>query len=125
MGAPVNNPNHGCVALLYSLVHILSGIEKDEQEEFEYVIFDWKYNEESIHMMSDLLNIDINKIIYAPYVLIGDPFRLAYHMKDYIKMKAAKKKCDCIIDVTEGDSFSDIYGVAWLIGRTRVKLLIE
>lgn len=125
MGAPVNNPNHGCVALLYSLVHILSGIEKDEQEEFEYVIFDWKYNEESIHMMSDLLNIDINKIIYAPYVLIGDPLRLAYHMKDHIKMKAAIKKCDCIIDVTEGDSFSDIYGDAWLTGRTKVKLLIE
>lgn len=125
MGAPVNNSNHGCVALLYSLVHILSRIEREEQEDFEYVIFDWKYNEESIQMMSNLLKIDINKIVYAPYVLIGDPVRLVYHMKNYFKMKAAIKKCDCIIDVTEGDSFSDIYGDAWLKGRTKVKLLVE
>lgn len=125
MGAPVNNSNHGCVALLYSLVHILSEIEKEEQEAFEYVIFDWKYNEESIHMMSELLNVDNDKIIYAPYVLINDPVRLAYHVRDYIRMRAAIKKCDCIIDVTEGDSFSDIYGDAWLSGRTRVKLLVE
>lgn len=125
MGAPINNSNHGCVALLYSLIHILSQIEKEEQKDFEYVIFDWKYNDKCMHMMAELLNVDINKIIYAPYVLIGDPVRLAYHMVDYMKMKAAIKKCDCIIDVTEGDSFSDIYGDAWLVGRTRVKLLVE
>ena len=125
MGAPINNSNHGCVALLYSLVHILSKIEKEEQEEFKYVIFDWKYNEESIQMMSEQLNIDNTKIIYAPYVMINDPIRLVYHMRDYFRMRNAIRKCDCIIDVTEGDSFSDIYGDAWLSGRTRVKLLVE
>ena len=125
MGAPVNNSNHGCVALLYSLLHTLSEIEKEDNETFEYIVFDWIYNEESIHMMSDLLHIDSSKIKFAPYVLKNDIIRLAYHMKDYIKMKAAIKSCDCIIDVTEGDSFSDIYGDAWLTGRTRVKLLVE
>lgn len=66
MGAPINNSNHGCVALLYSLIHILSQIEKEEQKDFEYVIFDWKYNDKCMHMMAELLNVDINKIIYAP-----------------------------------------------------------
>lgn len=125
MGAPVDNSNHGCMALLYSLIHILSEIEKEEQDDYRYVIFDWNYNEEKIVMMSNILDIDRDKVIYAPYVLMLDPLRRLYHIRDYLRMKSEIKKCDCIIDVTEGDSFSDIYGDAWFTGRTRVKLLIE
>lgn len=125
MGAPVDNSNHGCMALLYSLIHILSKIELEENEEFEYIVFDWKYNEDKITMMSNVLDIERSKVGYAPYVLMLDPIRRMYHIKDYLRMKKEIKKCDCIIDVTEGDSFSDIYGDAWFVGRTRVKLLIE
>ena len=125
MGAPVDNSNHGCMALLYSLIHILSEIEKEGQDDYRYVIFDWNYNEEKIVMMSNILDIDRDKVIYAPYVLMLDPLRRLYHIRDYLRMKSEIKKCDCIIDVTEGDSFSDIYGDAWFTGRTRVKLLIE
>ena len=125
MGAPVDNSNHGCMALLYSLIHILSKIEEQEHGDYEYVVFDWKHNDDKIVMLSDLLDINKNKIIYAPYVLMLDPLRRLYHIKDYLRMKEEIKRCDCIIDVTEGDSFSDIYGDRLFVGRTRIKLMVE
>lgn len=125
MGAPINNPNHGCLALLYSLMFNLSSIEKERNEVFEYIIFDWEYNEENIKMMAQLLKIDAEKIHFAPYVMMVDPVRVAYHFNGFINMIREIKRCDCVIDVTEGDSFSDIYGDGWLRGRTRVKLLVE
>ena len=125
MGAPVNNPNHGCMALAYSLVADLNEIEKKLGKNFEYVFFDWIYEENKFEMMADILNIDRKKLIYAPYTLKDDLVHMLYHCKKYMQMKAEIKKCDCIIDVTEGDSFSDIYGDRWFVGRTRIKLMIE
>ena len=125
MGAPVDSTNLGCMALSYSLIYNLEQIEKETGKELQYIVFDWKYNEEKMNMIADELKVERKKISFAPYVMMVDPLRVAYHTIDFIRMIREIRTCDCVIDVTEGDSFSDIYGDAWFRGRTRVKKLIE
>lgn len=125
MGAPAHNPNHGCMALLYSLLYILKEIEAETQETFCFSVFDWKYSKKHMKMLSDLLEIPDGKIKFAPYVMLTDPLRLLYHLPQFFKMRRAIEACDVVIDMTEGDSFSDIYGDYLFFGRTNVKKYVE
>lgn len=125
MGAPADNPNHGCMALLYSLLHILCEIETESREEFQFTIFDWKYSEKHMKMLSGLLGIREDKLAFAPFVMLTDPVRFVYHLPQFIKMRRAIRECDVVIDLTEGDGFSDIYGDFLFFGRTNVKKYVE
>ncbi|MGN0473415.1 MAG: polysaccharide pyruvyl transferase family protein [Lachnospiraceae bacterium] len=125
MGAPAENANLGCMALAYSMIFCLNEIEKELNDDFKYVIFDWKYNQESFDMMARELDIDRAKIQFAPYTFSQDWIRGIYHLGAYCKMKKEIKKCDVVFDITGGDSFSDIYGDMRHKGRTSVKLLVE
>ena len=125
MGAPIVNSNHGCEALLYSLLIELEKVSKQLGETFDYVIFDWKKGKNYIARLSKETGVPSSHLHFAPYVLLQDPVRLFYHSIDLAQMIHKIKSCDVIMDVTEGDSFSDIYGDAWFTGRTKVKLLCE
>lgn len=125
MGAPTNSENLGCVALTYSLISVLQQISHEINEPFFYSIFEWKEDKKSVYLLTEQLGIDVSLIQIEPYVLLHNPIKMAYHTKEIFQMIRGIKKCDCIIDLTEGDSFSDIYGDRWFIGRTNVKLIIE
>lgn len=120
MGAPVNNPNHGCMALLYSL---LSNLE--EIGDFQYILFDWKYDAKSMERISKRIGVKREQLLFSPFVMRTDFVRYIYHFFSYQKMKKNIKACDFIIDLSEGDSFSDIYGDFLYKGRTNIKRLVE
>ena len=125
MGAPTNSGNLGCVALTYSLISVLENIRKTLNAEFTYVLFEWKYNQESFNALIKNINISADTLEYSPYTLISNPIKNIYHFTVLNKMKKKIKSCDLIIDITEGDSFSDIYGDEWFDGRTNIKLFVE
>jgi hypothetical protein len=120
MGAPIDSGNMGCMALTYSLLSCLEAVGKAENLDLSYKVFDWKYNEKKLQMLSEKLNIPKEKIEYGHYSSLNHPLKIAYHSVRTVKMIQDIRKCDCVIDLTEGDSFSDIYGDEWFRGRTKV-----
>lgn len=124
MGAPLDSENMGCLALSYSLLSCLEAIKKDTNEEITYVVFDWKCNKEKMKLLCQKVGIPEVRLEFGQYSVFNHPLKMAYHFARNIRMIRDIKKCDCVIDLTEGDSFSDIYGDEWFRGRTRVKLLI-
>ena len=116
MGCLVNCSNLGCVALTYSLLSDLNIIAEKEGVEFQYVVFDERPSQEAIDRMANKLCIDKKRIrlgtsgALQTYNLKG--FLRAYSkmLIPNIQMRADIRNCDVIIDMTGGDSFSDIYG---------------
>lgn len=125
LGTPTYNHNLGCMALTYSLFQVLNDISKKQNQDFEYLLFDWADNPESIERMQQKLNVSSLKIEFCKLALISDPLRNLKHFFEITNMKRKLQQCDCIIDLTEGDSFSDIYGDHMFRGRTNIKNFIE
>lgn len=93
-GLTFNSGNKGCAALAYSFLDILNKLNIND-----YVIKVFTY----------LPNEQINEKYYNDKMEI-----IQYSMstvQDILKLKKDIKKCDVIFDFTEGDSFSDIYGI--------------
>ena len=67
MGAPIDSGNMGCMALTYSLLSCLEAVGKAENLDLSYKVFDWKYNEKKLQMLSEKLNIPKEKIEYGHY----------------------------------------------------------
>lgn len=130
MGCLLDNPNMGCLALSYSLINLLNRIEDEFEKEFEYIIFDHHINDEKIQMLCEQLKIDRRKISVE---MIGNininSFKdlLIYlkHLRKNLRMMNAIKKCDLIIDITQGDSFSDIYGQYRFYQLSYIKKYVE
>ncbi len=124
-GAHINSTNLGCQALTYSLLNLLNEIECENQDDFEYHIFEYFPDEEKKQKMCERLGIDDRKLnIYKVSPI--------YRMRSYIKhglenmrMLRAIKSCDIAIDLTAGDSFSDIYGKARFYSLTKIKRIVQ
>lgn len=125
MGAPLNNINLGCVAMCYSLITMFESIRIKYDMDIQYIIFDYKYNSQKYSEMCEVLGIERNRVIYGGYGNISDPIRLIKHLPGLCRMLSNVRKCSFIVDMTEGDSFSDLYGDVIFAGRTNVKMLIE
>ena len=125
MGAPLDSGNMGCLALTYSLLLSLEEISKTSEEAFTYIVFDWNRRDDKIRLLSQKTGIPTSRIEFCQYSLLDKPIKVLYHSFRTINMLVGISKCDCFIDLTEGDSFSDIYGDEWFKGRTRIKVLIE
>ena len=92
-GLTFKSGNKGCSALAYSFLEILrKTINKDD----EIIVFSYLQNEEVVGY--DEMNIKI-----SPFSMKG--------LKNIRTINRKIKKCDIIFDFTEGDSFSDIYGI--------------
>jgi len=125
MGAVVNNGNLGCVALTYSLLSILEKIGTDENMEIEYILFEINIDLDKVKRMSEELNIPISKIKVVQYGYMGNLKSVCGHALTNIMMIRNIKSCDLVIDVTAGDSFTDIYGKNRFYSWTRIKRLVE
>ncbi len=116
MGAVINNDNLGCVALTVSLLQLLEEISKSNDSVFEYHIFEDVYSEQKTKEIARILNIPLDRIhsvpnYYAEFTSAKAMARSLYHVRRNRKSIDAIKSCDCVIDLTQGDSFSDIYGL--------------
>lgn len=97
MGLVVNNGNMGCLALTYSMVSMLNHISSDIGEKFEYYIFEYMHDETKYRHMEERLSIGNGTVYWA-------------ELRYALKTLKIFRECDVIIDLTEGDSFADIYG---------------
>lgn len=124
-GAVVNSDNLGCLALTYSLVAILESITQDKGIIFRYNFFEGIEEFGGLEKLSDELKVERNRInkvavtyIYKNKTIIRHPIKANTVMK-------AIKKCDFCIDLTAGDSFTDIYGDERFLSTSRVKRFLE
>lgn len=120
-GAWYNNDNMGCCALTYSLLALLKKIESGNNFEFHYIIFERVPDENLLIELSRKLDIKCGHLSTVRSVR----FIRIYNIRENVKCKEWIKKCDFIIDLTQGDSFTDIYGFRRFISYSMDKIIIE
>ncbi len=110
LGAEINNPNLGCQALCWALLQMLEEISKTHDIEMKYNIFEGKPdNTKKAHLCSKL-GIESISIESIKLGIQSDLFRKVKHYSDVLTCREIIKKCDILIVLTLGDSFSDLYG---------------
>ena len=124
-GAPCNNSNLGCMALTYSLIHLLEEIAKEHNETLEYVIFEGIPKPEATAKVEKNLGLESGKIVSYPLFLVRDIVRCVAFAPKNFRLLRILKSCSVAIDMTQGDSFADLYGDARLRLNTNIKLLVE
>jgi len=107
MGFEFESANKGCEALSYSFLEVL--LKKYDEEKLKIYVF----SNQQLGCVKELYpNLNITHI----YLKIKD-----------IKFTMIKAllKCDCVYDVTMGDSFSDIYSEEVCLSNMRFKIMAE
>lgn len=127
MGAPADNGNLGCMALTYSLLMQLEVASKKIGTEFHYYLFDGTNRQEKVNELAKNLNIPAQRIHNARpgFWVPKKPLQFLKSITQNIKLVLGIMHCDCVIDITAGDSFTDIYGQAVFDQRTNAKLLLK
>ena len=124
-GALINNDNMGCVALTYSLLSLVEDISKETQLNISYYIFEVDPDEEKTLLAAKKLGICPKRIKSFDVRPLFRFRRFIHHFSTGIVSLSALRKCDLCVDITAGDSFTDIYGQYTFDVETNVKLLIE
>lgn len=130
LGGLINNINLGCVALTYSLINILEEISRKNRVKYEYIIFDLNPSDESVKLLKEKLNITYNKIKCCKMgeIAFNSPksiIRILKKSKVNINMLKNLNNCDIVIDITQGDSFTDLYGEKRFYVLTTLKKIVE
>ena len=125
LGAVINNENLGCVALTCSLLTILEEIASEYDYDFEYYVFEMQPNKLQVENIERELQISTGKIRSFQISSLYSFTSFCKHPMKGSLSYFALKKCDLCIDITAGDSFTDIYGQKRFDGTTRIKELIE
>ena len=126
MGCLTCNANMGSVALTYSLLKLLEKISSNNN----YIIFDSEYDEKKILTMCEQLHIDRERVFISG---IGrfEVYNCKRIIRRLLSHKLNKevvdsiKKCNVIVDLTGGDSFTDIYGKERFYYLSSVKRKVE
>lgn len=107
LGFEFESPNKGCEALSYSFLACLKDIYKSE----ELLIY----------------NFSNKGLGFVPVEFPNIKFKqIPKKIKDIsFVMIRAFAECDCIFDITMGDSFSDIYSKQYCINNMKFKVLAE
>lgn len=125
LGAPINNGNMGCLALTYSLLVMLEDISNDLGMKFVYYDFEGVEDSEKTRRLCQNLNIEENRIrsinIYPVESLLG----FCHRPHKVFSTISALNECHFFIDMTQGDSFADIYGDSVFNKNANGKLLVE
>lgn len=126
MGALVSNENMGCVALTYSLLSMLERIARRSGQTFRYVVFEYHNDPEKYRLLCEQLSIDPQRIRFAP-VGYWDPYdwpnlkRSIKSTPQSLDMLRLIAGCRLVIDLTQGDSFTDLYGRERFVQLTMAK----
>lgn len=124
-GAPVNNGNLGCQALTYSIISLLNEVEKKNNLNFHYYDFEGLPDSVKTNQFCQRLDIALDKMYSVYEGNYHDVLRRIKHIKDNKEMQNTLKKCALAIDLTQGDSFADIYGDFRFVSWTANKELVE
>lgn len=120
-GCMVNNDNLGCCALTYSLINSIEQQSKKYNFEVTYVIFERNPDYNKIKNLSETLNIPCKRIESSK----SARFIRVYDINENHECKKKIAECDVVIDLTQGDSFTDIYGFNRFISYTLDKKIVE
>lgn len=125
LGAPINNSNLGCQALTYSVISLLEQIANEQNIEFHFNIIEGIPNEESRDIFCKRMKISKKKLDCVQSGNYYDFLREIKHHFENVKMRNLIRRCSFVIDLTEGDSFTDIYGSGQFRSRTSIKMISE
>lgn len=125
MGAITDNGNMGCVALTYSLIKALQCACERNEISAKYVIFENTYKPEKIKRMCEELNLERQNVEWVAIGYIHKLTSVIKYASRNNKMVQGIKQCDFIVDLTQGDSFADIYGLERFMIYTKIKELVE
>jgi polysaccharide pyruvyl transferase WcaK-like protein len=114
LGAALNNGNLGVNALGFCLIDLLANSANKHNKNLSVVFFSTdKEKDISLFLQDKVLEYSI-----CSPISLKKP-------KVFSKFVSSIKKCDMIIDITGGDSFSDIYGENRFIRETVGKFIAE
>ena len=125
LGAVLSNSNLGCVALTLSLIKILEEISKDNNILFNYFVFEAKRNPEASKATAELIGVDGERIHSFQVSSLYSSSATLKHPTHALSSYRAISQCSLFIDLTAGDSFTDIYGQNRFDGTTRIKELVD
>ena len=89
--------------------------------EVTYVIFERNPDKDKVEKLSEALSIEKDRVISEK----SARFIRFYESKTNRTCKNQIAKCDVVIDLTQGDSFTDIYGINRFVSYTLDKLVVE
>ena len=115
-GVALHSTNYGVTALGISQIAMLESIAQEIGSTFKYIIFSGESKEET-----DC----IKKYIPVEKVEFVDIVRIKTGLKGIQSLKKNIQKCDVVIDLTYGDSFSDIYGMKNFVLYSEPKIITE
>ena len=124
LGAVINNDNMGCVALTYSLINMLEKIACELNLNFSYYVFEGDMDIEKVALMCRKLSLDANKIHSVKLIGLHRLASIVRHPFVTRNILFNMRKCTFFVDLTSGDSFSDIYGQRRFDGATYIKEII-
>lgn len=106
--APINNGNRGCVALTYCSIYLLERVLGHGNY---HLYLTESFQEEGIHTISFMdETVDYDSLYVPDFNSLKGIVKSLFQIKrtwNYIKVI---KSADYILDIGQGDSFSDIYG---------------
>ena len=111
--APINNGNRGCVALSYTSIYLIDKVLSEAGIEYKLFLPDSGFREQGTHNISvNGKEVSYTSIRHAlsNYGIKGTLKNYA-HYNDYKASCRIFKEADFILDIGQGDSFADIYGV--------------
>ena len=120
-GCMVNNDNLGCCALTYSLLSLIEQQSKKHNFENTYIIFERNPDESKVRKLAETLAIDSDRVVSEK----STRFIRLYEKRENDICKSKITECDIVIDLTQGDSFTDIYGLNRFISYTLDKYNVE
>ena len=115
-GVALHSTNYGVTALGISQIAMLESIAEEIGCTFKYIVFSGELKKETDCIKN---YIPVEKVEFVDIVRIKTGFKGIQSLKKNIQ------KCDAIIDLTYGDSFSDIYGMKNFVLYSVPKIITE
>lgn len=125
MGAITNNANLGCVALTYSVIKALQSACDKNGIHAKYIIFEDSHKTEKVQRMCEELELEPESVDWVAIGYVHKWTSVIKYAKRNHKMTQGIKQCDFVVDLTQGDSFADIYGKERFMIYTKIKELVE
>lgn len=120
--APINNGNRGCVALSVSSMYIIDEILTKAGVKYKLYLPDSQHGDCKNHTISiNGKEIEYRNVQYNKGLSFKDDVKIG--IKNIIlnkKLNKVFKEADFILDIGQGDSFADIYGVERFILIDRI-----
>lgn len=115
-GVALHSTNYGVTALGISQIAMLESIAEEIEYTFKYIVFSGESKKETECIKN---YIPVEKVEFVDIVRIKTGFKGIQSLKKNIQ------RCDAVIDLTYGDSFSDIYGMKNFVLYSVPKLITE